>query len=129
MLAHKGQGSQERRLARAVRPDDGCQCTREDLERSFFQERRRSGPDCEAFCAQATQTYGACLDDWSLTWADAGYADGAAFENACTTWAWTEQQIRSDAGVDDPVGQVEAQCAAAPVETCSDVTGFDWTGE
>lgn len=86
------------------------------------------GPECEAFCLEATSTYGQCLEEWGLEWEDAGYRDAAGFQNACETWVWTEVQLRRDAQVDEPARSVEATCESAATQTCSDVTGFSWNG-
>ena len=83
---------------------------------------------CLSMCAAATDRYAACLEEWGVSWTDAGYDDRAGFRASCDTWAWQGRMLEDDAGAE---GALDAVCAARGAAlregTCDDFTAIDWS--
>lgn len=91
---------------------------------------------CETFCQSAVDLYGACLEEWSLDWSDAGYADADAYLHSCETWAWEQAQFELDSlrqGQDEVAGRLHQVCVDSTLlfsgldATCATYTDFDWS--
>lgn len=91
---------------------------------------------CAPMCDAAAALYGACLDDAGLGWDAVGYADEAAYLDACATWAWELRVLERDAvkrGELDAPGAVDATCEArevaltAPDADCATYDAMDWS--
>lgn len=93
-------------------------------------------PSCDAMCEAAASLYGACLEDWGVSWEAAGFVDEVDFVGRCETWAW-EMHLLEDAAVDrgdlDKAGIVDETCATREVAlsaedaTCAAYTDIDWS--
>lgn len=97
--------------------------------------QERVPPVCADMCVSATILYGACLNDWGVSFEEAGYTSAAGFRDSCDTWAWERAYFEADAlkeGELDEPGWLEATCTGglqlfdAPETECADYLAYDW---
>lgn len=81
---------------------------------------------CRTMCEDATELYGACLEEWGMEWSDAGFDDESAHQESCEVWSWESSELFG-------AGRVNALCdergALLHNGQCSDYTSIDWNEE
>jgi len=91
---------------------------------------------CVEMCAAGAAVYGACLEDWGVSWAEAGHEDRSDFLGSCETWAWEMSLLEADAvdrGAPGAEGATAEACderraaLRAPDATCEAWTDVDWS--
>lgn len=83
---------------------------------------------CAQACAAAAVAMQGCLAEDGLGWEAAGYADEAAFLDACDTWAWEQLQLAREAGQGRAALGEACEVRAEDIEqgTCEEFMALDW---
>ncbi len=79
-------------------------------------------------CLDAVDLYGACVEDWGLSWPDVGHDDERAYLDSCETWVWEARSLSRDSPEWlEQACRERRQAFRADEATCDTYTSIDWS--